>query len=250
LVGKGVTFDTGGLDLKPHTGLETMKTDMAGAAAAFSAVLAAADGGIPLRVTAVLPLAENALGAEAMRPDDVLTAHGGRTIEVGNTDAEGRLILADALAYTVQEIRPDAIVDIATLTGAARVALGSGIGALFATRDWLAERLCRAGSDAGEPVWRLPLVADYRSAVASVLADTQAAVRGADPAHPFVGAGSITAALFLEQFAGSGPWAHLDIAGPARAAKPRAGVSEGATGFGAALLVRALEGLAAAWRAE
>jgi leucyl aminopeptidase len=247
LVGKGVTFDTGGLNLKPRAAMETMKTDMAGAAAAFAAVRSAADAGLAVRVTAVLPLAENAFGGASMRPDDVLTAYGGQRVEVGNTDAEGRLILADALAWTDAVLEPDAVVDVATLTGAARIGLGTGMAALFANRDGLARVLSDAGAAAGEPVWRLPLAPDYRAATASAVADRGATGRGADPSHPFTGAGAVTAALFLEAFVGRRAWAHLDIAGPARADKDRLGVTRGATGFGAALLVRALEALAQSW---
>jgi leucyl aminopeptidase len=249
LVGKGVTFDSGGLDLKPAAAQETMKTDMAGAAAAFAAVLVGAQAELPLRITAVLPLAVNTVGAAAMRPDDVVTAYDGRSVEIGNTDAEGRLLLADALAYTDQVIAPDVILDIATLTGAARIALGTGIGALFTAEDWLAGVLGEAGDAAGERVWRLPLAQAYRRSVDSTVADTQGLTRGADPAHPFTGAGAIAAALFLQPFTGARTWAHLDIAGPARATADSALQTKGATGFGTALLVRALERLAEDWPA-
>jgi len=236
VVGKGVTYDTGGLSLKPRTAMVPMKTDMAGAAVALAVVLAAAEAGSPHRVTAVLPLAENHLGAASYRPGDVLRLHGGTTVEVANTDAEGRLILADALDLAVRELAPDVLVDVATLTGAAAVGLGDGHAALYATDDALARTLEEAAARTGERVWRMPLVADYADALRSEVADLRNV-----PAQPPGGAGSITAALFLREFTGAVPWAHLDIAGTARSSKGRHEVVEGATGFGARLLLDALD---------
>ncbi|MDR3201866.1 MAG: leucyl aminopeptidase family protein [Bifidobacteriaceae bacterium] len=252
VVGKGITYDTGGLDIKPRQSMESMKTDMAGAAAALAAVLGAARAALPLRVTAILPLAENAFGAASARPDDVVRVYGGATVEIGNTDAEGRLVLADALAYADREARPDIVLDIATLTGAARVALGTTVGAVFSNRDRLAEVIARAGEAAGEPWWRLPLAEDYRWRTRGATAQFDGAGRGlaAGPAERGAGAGggAITAALFLEHFAGGRPWAHLDIAGPARAAAATDLAPKGATGFGTRTLLRALAELAAAAR--
>ena len=162
----------------------------------------------------------------------MLRVYGGTTVEVANTDAEGRLVLADALSYADAHLDPDVLVDVATLTGAATLGLGRQHGALFTDDDDLAEALLTAGKAAGEPLWRLPLVADYRSALDSTVADIR---QVSDPA---VGAGAITAALFLQRFAGRRRWAHLDIAGPGRATSSAHEVPEGATGFGARVLLR------------
>ncbi|TYK49155.1 leucyl aminopeptidase [Actinomadura decatromicini] len=232
LVGKGITFDSGGLSLKPNDNMKTMKTDMAGGAAVIAAMSALRGLGVRARVTGLVAAAENMPSGSAMRPSDVITHYGGTTSEVLNTDAEGRLVLADAIAYAAAELAPDAIVDVATLTGAAKVALGLRHGALFATDDDLARALTEAGAAAGEPVWRLPLVADYRAAIDSDVADVNNIGRGG------YGGGSITAALFLREFTGDVPWAHLDIAGPGRATSDDAEISRGATGFGARLLLR------------
>lgn len=234
VVGKGITYDTGGISIKPREAMVPMKTDMAGAAAAFAAVLGAAQARVPHAITAVLPLAENAVGASSYRPGDVLTLVDGTTVEIANTDAEGRVVLADALAWAGEELDPDVIVDVATLTGAAALGLSRHVGALYSPDTALADALAAAGGEVGEPLWRMPLVADYRSAVESSVADVRHVA--ADPAA--TGAGSITAALFLEHFVGSRLWAHLDIAGPARSASARAEVPEGATGFGARTLLR------------
>lgn len=240
LVGKGVTFDTGGLSIKPALAMVPMKTDMSGAAAALAAVLGAADARLPVRVSAVLPLAENAVGASAYRPGDVVATHGGTTVEVLNTDAEGRLLLADALSWSCATLQPDAVVDVATLTGAAALGLGRRHAALYTTDEDLARALSAAAAASGEQVWRMPLVADYEAALRSNVADV---ANVATDEH--VKGGSITAALFLRRFVGGVAWAHLDIAGPARSAKAEHEVPEGPTGFGARLLLRWLEGLAA-----
>ncbi len=238
VVGKGITFDTGGLSIKPREPMVAMKTDMAGAAVALATVLAAAEAGLPHRVTAVLPLAENHVGAASYRPGDVLTLRGGRTVEVANTDAEGRLVLADALAWADEVLHPDVLVDVATLTGAATLGLGHGHAALYSSDAALVAELEAAGSVTGERVWQMPLVEEYSAAIRSEIADLRHV-----PANP-PGGGSITAALFLREFVGARRWAHLDIAGPARSTKDRHEVTEGATGFGARLLLRYLEGLA------
>jgi leucyl aminopeptidase len=235
LVGKGITFDTGGINRKPGTAMNTMYTDMAGGAAVLGALRGIAEAHLPVRVTALVPAAENMLSGSSYRPGDVVRHVGGRTSEIGNTDAEGRLVLADALAYAATRLRPSAIVDIATLTGAMKVALGLCTGGLFATADELADGLVAAGAASGEPVWRLPLPAEYESLLDSPVADATNA-----PGNP----GGITAALFLRPFAKDVPWAHLDVAGPARAAKDDGMFTKGATGFGARLLAAWVESLA------
>ncbi|CAA9352360.1 MAG: Cytosol aminopeptidase PepA [uncultured Nocardioidaceae bacterium] len=232
LVGKGITFDTGGLSLKPADAMMNMKRDMTGGAVVLATMGALADVGCPVRVTGLVPCAENAVGAESMRPGDVVTHYNGRTSEVTNTDAEGRLVLADAMAYAVSEIGPDAIVDVATLTGAMKVALGQRTGGLFANDDELARRLCSAADAAGEPLWRMPLAEDYEDRLESKVADADNA--GGGP-------GAITAALFLQHFAGSVPWAHLDIASVGDSPEDAAEWTSGATGFGARALLHWLE---------
>ncbi len=229
LVGKGITYDSGGLSLKPRESMTLMKTDMAGAAAVLCAVPLIPDG---MDVTVLLGLAENAVGARSYRPGDVVTHVGGMTSEVRNTDAEGRLVLADLLAYARLELQGEVLVDLATLTGAATISLSREMGALFSTSEVLAAALREAGYAVGEPLWPMPLEQAYRSSLRSDIAD-QSHVSGSE-----VGAGSITAALFLQPFAEPVPWAHLDIAGPARATAASGTRTYGATGFGAALLGR------------
>lgn len=234
LVGKGITFDSGGLSLKPVDSMPLMKTDMSGAAAVIGALTAIGDmsgRNDAATIVGLLPMAENMPGAAAYRPGDVVRHFGGATTEVSNTDAEGRLVLADALAFARATQAPDVIVDVATLTGAATLGLSRLMGALYSDDDRLAASLVEAGEAAGDPVWRMPLVPEYRSALESRLADIAQA-----STDPTVRAGSITAALYLQHFVGDVPWAHLDIAGPARADKPRREVTAGATGFGARLL--------------
>ncbi len=233
LVGKGITFDSGGLSLKPAKMQIPMKTDMSGAAAVCAA-MGALDRVQPgVRVTGLLCLAENLPGASAMRPGDVVTHHGGLTSEVLNTDAEGRLVLGDALDHAVGDLRADVVVDVATLTGAATLGLGRSYAALFSTSDVLAAALAEAGQAAGERTWRLPLHADYRDLIVSEVADQANANTTPGP-----GPGAITAALFLERFVGSTPWAHLDIAGVGRSDTDRNELPKGGTGFGARLLLR------------
>ncbi len=241
LVGKGITFDTGGLSLKPNEGMQTMKGDMGGAAAVLGALRAAADLRLPITVTALLACAENMPSGSAQRPGDVLVQYGGRTVEVLNTDAEGRLVLADALAYADLVLDADVVVDVATLTGAMPVALGKRHAGLFASDDALAGQLERAAAASGEAVWRMPLVEDYRSALESATAD----LRNIGDPRAKLGGGSITAALFLREFTGGRPWAHLDIAGPFWAGGEEHELTRGATGYGVRLLTRWLEQLAA-----
>ncbi|MFE2756002.1 leucyl aminopeptidase family protein [Actinosynnema sp. NPDC059335] len=236
LVGKGITFDTGGISVKPADGMHLMRTDMSGGAAVIAALIGVARQSLPVRVTGLVPAAENHVSGSAYRPGDVITHYGGTTTEVTNTDAEGRLVLADALAYAVRNLRPDVLVDVATLTGAMKVTLGLRTGGLFATDDDLAARVAEAGARVGESWWRMPLLADLVEDVRSDIAD----VRQCPP-----GPGGITAALFLREFAGDVPWAHLDIAGPARADKVYDEVVAGATGFAARTLIELAETYAA-----
>ncbi|HMD45608.1 MAG TPA: leucyl aminopeptidase [Acidimicrobiales bacterium] len=235
LVGKGITFDSGGLSLKTADGMTTMKTDMSGAAAVLGAISAASDLGAPIRITAITPITENMPGGSAIKPGDVLTIRNGSTIEVLNTDAEGRLVLADALALAA-ELDPDAIVDLATLTGAATVALGSGMAALFGSDDDVIGRVRAAAARAGEPMWPLPLPEQYEEHLDSEVADMKNIGRPGQ-------AGAIVAALLLRRFTNGQPWVHLDIAGPARSTESSGIVVKGGTGFG----VRTLVELVTSW---
>ncbi|MDM7830815.1 leucyl aminopeptidase family protein [Cellulomonas edaphi] len=238
LVGKGITYDTGGLSIKPREAMVPMKSDMTGAAVALAAVLGAAEAGVLHRVTAVLPLAENHVGAASYRPGDVLRVYGGTTVEIANTDAEGRIVLADALAWADAELDPDVLIDVATLTGAATLGLGRQHAALYGTDERLVAALASAGDASGELAWRMPLVEEYEDAVHSDVADLRHV-----PSDRHIGGGSITAALFLRHFVGDRAWAHLDIAGPARSSSAKHEVNEGPTGFGARLLLRYLADL-------
>lgn len=231
LVGKGIIFDSGGLSIKPAEYMEKMKTDMSGAAVVAAVVRAAALLELEIEVHGLLPLAENLVGGSAMRPGDVLRCRNGKTIEVLNTDAEGRLVMADCLALATENL-PDEIIDVATLTGACRVALGDRIGGVFANRRSLAQNLLASGEQVGEKWWELPLADDYRPQLRTELADMKN-----------IGSrygGAITAALLLSEFVGDFPWAHLDIAGPARSDKTEHYLPEGATGFGVRTLLEYL----------
>jgi leucyl aminopeptidase len=236
LVGKGITFDSGGLSLKPPKSMETMKYDMAGGAAVLGAVAAAASLRLPVQVTGYVAATENLPGGRAQKPGDVIRYVNGRTVEVLNTDAEGRLVLADALVVAARA-QPDALIDLATLTGAARVALGGLYACVLGTDQALVDALVAAGRTAGEPCWQLPLVREYRDDIKSGIADVKN-VGGGD-------AGTIIGGLFLAEFVGATPWAHLDIAGPAWAEKETAFGPRGATGYGVRLLVQYLRDLAA-----
>ncbi len=235
LVGKGVTFDTGGLSLKPNDNMKTMKTDMTGAAVVLGVLSALPGLGARSRVTGLLPLAENSVSGRSQRPSDVVTTRGGRTVEVLNTDAEGRLVMADAMDYATTELEPDVLVDIATLTGAAKVALGLGTAALFSTDDALADQLGRAAEESGEPMWRMPLVEEYRDTLDSTVADL---ANIGLKSKEYGGAGAIDAAMFLREFAGGLPWAHLDIAGPGRSSSDEGVFSKGGSGFSTRSLLR------------
>ena len=234
LVGKGVTFDSGGLSLKTADGMMTMKTDMSGAAAVLAAMSALPAMDVGVRVVGILPITENMPGGRAVKPGDVLTMRDGTTVEVLNTDAEGRLILADALALAAEHA-PDAIVDLATLTGAQVVALGRRISGLMGNDDRLLERVRAASLRAGEPAWPLPLPEEYRSHLDSEVADLKNIGKTGE-------AGTIVAALFLRHFVGEVPWAHLDIAGPARAEADDGYLSKGGTGVGVRTLIELLRG--------
>jgi leucyl aminopeptidase len=234
LVGKGITFDSGGLSIKTADGMSTMKDDMGGAAAILGALSAAGSVGIKARVQAIIPATDNMVSGDAMRPGDVLHIRGGKTVEVLNTDAEGRLVLADALVMA-SETRPDAIVDLATLTGACEVALGKRIAGLMGNNRLLIDQLRQSGARTGEPVWELPLPPEYRRQLDSDVADLRNVGAGRF-------GGALVAGLFLQEFVSNGiPWAHLDIAGPAWSDGPDGILPKGGTGFGVRLLLDFLE---------
>ncbi len=236
LVGKGVTFDTGGISLKPSAGMHEMKMDMSGAAAVLEAVAAIAELALPVDLVAVVPSTENMPSGTAIKPGDVITQYNGKTVEINNTDAEGRLILADALAYAV-ELGAERIVDLATLTGAVLIALGSTYAAVISNDDALAAAVEGAGERTGELVWRLPLHPEYKELTKGTVADlTNASAKRK--------AGTIYAASFLEEFVGGTPWAHVDIAGTAwDVGRPYTG--DDASGIGVRLLVELARTLAA-----
>lgn len=236
LVGKGVTFDSGGLSLKDAKNMETMKTDMGGAAAVIGAMSALSRLNVDVEVLGLIAATENMPGGNAIKPGDVIRHYGGRTSEVLNTDAEGRLILADALAFACEQ-SPDAVVDAATLTGACMVALGRKAAGLFSNDEALRAELEEAATRAGERVWPLPLYDDYRSDLDSEVAD----IKNVGSRY----GGAITAALFLRDFVRKGvPWAHLDIAGPARAESDYDEVTKGGSGVATRTLIAFLEGRA------
>lgn len=237
LVGKGITFDSGGISIKPAAGMEAMKSDMAGAAAVLHTVVAAARLGLPVAVTGWLCLAENMPSGTAQRPSDVLTIRGGKTVEVLNTDAEGRLVMADGLVAAVEE-KPDVVLDIATLTGAQMVALGHRVSAVMGSDDVRGEVVAAAAA-AGEQFWPMPLPADLKAGLRSKVADL------ANIGDRF--GGMLTAGIFLQEFVGSTPWAHLDIAGPAFNEKaPHGYTPVGGTGVGVRTLLALVEGRATA----
>jgi leucyl aminopeptidase len=234
LVGKGITFDSGGLSLKTADGMMAMKTDMSGAAAVLAAMAVLPSLGVPVGALGLLPVTENMPGGRAIKPGDVVRIRNGKTIEVLNTDAEGRLVLADALSLAV-EASPDAIVDLATLTGACVVALGRQIAGLMGNHEGFVAQVREAAARAGEAVWPLPLPEDYRRHIDSDVADMKNI--GA-PGQ----AGAIAGGMLLKEFVGDRPWAHLDIAGPARSDVDEHYVTKGATGFGVRTIVELLSG--------
>jgi leucyl aminopeptidase len=233
LVGKGITFDSGGISLKPAQKMDQMKTDMAGGAAVLGVIQAAARLRLPVNLVGVVPATENLPSGKAYKPGDVLTTLSGRTIEVTNTDAEGRVILADALSYALR-FEPDLLIDLATLTGACIVALGDRIAGMMGNASEVLEALRRAGESTGEMVWPLPLPEDYEEYIKSEVADMKNS-GGRD-------AGTIQGGLFLQKFVGGKPWVHLDVAGPVWTEKDRPYAPKGATGFGVRLLVAFLKG--------
>lgn len=237
LVGKGLTFDSGGISIKPSEGMEEMKSDMAGGAAVMGAVMAAADLRLPLNIVGLVPSTENLPGGCALKPGDILKTLSGQTIEVINTDAEGRLILADALTYA-QRYKPAALIDLATLTGACKVALGDHVIGMFGNDARLKEKIRLAGEQTGERVWELPLWEDYDELIKSDVADFKNTGGRSG--------GAITAAAFLSKFTGTCPWVHLDIAGPAWLAKDRPYTPKGASGVGVRLLVQVLR----SWKSD
>ncbi len=221
LVGKAITFDSGGISIKPSEGLAEMKDDMAGGAAVIATMSAVARAGAPANVTGLVPATENLLGSRAYRPGDVLRAMNGKTIEVISTDAEGRLALADAISYAVKEgLAP--LVDVATLTGACQVALGKTYSGVFSNNQELADRFLGAAARAGERMWQLPLADEYRDMNKSLIAD----IKNVGNRH----GGAITAALFISEFTGDVPWLHVDIAGTSNSAKDNGVIVKGATG--------------------
>ena len=229
LVGKGITFDSGGLSLKPAGSMETMKRDMAGGATVLGVMSVIAQLKPQVQVTGYVPATENMPSGTAQRPGDIIRYSNGKTVEVLNTDAEGRLILADALINAVQD-KPDVIIDLATLTGACVTALGNQIAGLFSNNDELAAALLQCSQESGEPLWRLPLVKEYKEDIKSTVADIKNTGSGSG--------GAIAAALFLQEFVNDVPWAHLDIAGPSFTSKDNGYIPKGATGFGVRTLVR------------
>lgn len=224
LVGKGITFDSGGLSLKPSQSMEEMKMDMAGAASVLGVFKALPYLKPNVEIHGILALCENMPGGRASKPGDIFQAMNGKTIEVLNTDAEGRLILADALAYTVKQ-NPDLMIDIATLTGACITALGSLVAGVMGNDDQIFKNLQKAGEESGEKLWQLPLVQDYKEGIKSPIADIKniTSYRGE--------AGAIVGGLFLEEFVNKKPWAHIDIAGPAWSDKEHLYYSQGGTGY-------------------
>jgi len=233
LVGKGITYDTGGLSLKPTDGMMTMKCDMSGAATVMASVFTAAALGMKVNVTAVTPLAENMIGSASYKLGDVYQAHNGKTVEITNTDAEGRLVLADAMSYATKHLKPTCMVDIASLTGAIVIALGDDMSGLFTADDKLAKKILDASEATDELVWRMPLNTDYKDEMKSKVGDlVNSAGRPGS---------SIKAAFFLEEFTDNIPWAHIDFAGPCFLDKPKHYNTTHATGYGVRLFIEFLE---------
>jgi leucyl aminopeptidase len=233
LVGKGITFDSGGLSLKTGDGMMTMKTDMSGAAAVIAAMSALRDLGVRVRVRGLVPATENMPSGRAIKPGDVLRFRNGKTAEVLNTDAEGRLVLADGLSLAAEE-KPDAILDLATLTGACMVALGASIAGVMGNDEGLVDSVVAASKRAGEPTWPLPLPDFYRRDIDSEIADMK------NIGKPGSKAGALTAGLFLKEFVGDVPWVHMDIAGPARSESDEGWLRRGGTGYGVRTLLEFL----------
>ena len=236
IVGKGVTFDSGGLNLKPSGSIETMRQDMGGAAAVMGTMKAVSELGLKTNLIGVIPAAYNAIDGTSYIPGDIYQSYSGKTVQILNTDAEGRLILADALSYVIKKYKPKEVLNLATLTGAIVVIFGSVVAGLFSNNDQLAEDLYQAGEHAHERLWRLPLYKEYSDALKGDLADLN------NLSNMGRGGGSITAAAFLQEFVEKTPWAHLDIAGTAFNDKAASGYTpKFGTGFGVRLLVNWLK---------
>lgn len=233
LIGKGITFDSGGLNMKPTGSIETMRGDMAGAASVAAVIFALAQWNVQKNVTAVMPLAENSVSAKSFKPGDVLRARSGLSVEITNTDAEGRLVLADALDWARTTLQPSRLIDVATLTGACEVALGTDLFGLFCNSDAMAFELEKAAKRAGESLWRLPLYGEYQELLKSDFADCKNASTGRS-------AGAISGALFLEKFVDKLPWAHLDIAGTSYSKEAKKYYGKGATGSSIRTLIEFL----------
>ncbi|RLN59300.1 hypothetical protein BBJ29_009105 [Phytophthora kernoviae] len=235
LVGKGITFDTGGLNLKPTNSIETMHTDMCGSAAVLGAVRAVSRQGLKVNIVCALALAENAIGSKAVKPNTIVKSHKGITVENNNTDAEGRLVLADAMSYVQKEYSPKKVIDVATLTGACLVALGEQCAGLFSNSDELAKNLQETGTDCHERCWRLPILPEHSASLKGTQSDSRSTSRGRY-------GGACTAAAFLQQFVYEGvDWAHIDIAGPSDYSAAKSYFPKGATGFGVQLLYNYLK---------
>lgn len=235
IVGKGITFDTGGLLVKPRGGMETMKDDMSGGAAALGVVHAASALDLKVNIIAVVPSTDNSIGSRSYKPGDVYKSYSGKTVEIVDTDAEGRLILADALAYAVKNLKPSRIIDMATLTGSAVIAIGEEASVLMSNHDVLADLIATSGSATGERVWRLPLYEEYKQDMKSDIADLRNAGGRSG--------GAIKAGIFLQEFVGKTPWVHLDIAGTAFLTEGKRYLPKYATGVGVRLLISFLENL-------
>jgi len=234
ILGKGITYDTGGLNIKT-TGMETMKDDMSGGAVVLGTIKAAASLKLPVNLVGVIASAENAIGPKSYKPGDVYRSYSGKTVEISNTDAEGRLVLADALSYVQDQYKPSRIIDFATLTGGVVVALGEEAAGLFCNDDALAQRLEAAGKNTAELVWRLPIFPEYREPLKSDIADIKNS--GDRKGH------AIQGAMFLADFVRKTPWAHIDIAGTAYLSKPRRYHSTPATGIGVRLMIEFLSAI-------
>jgi leucyl aminopeptidase len=236
LIGKGITYDTGGLNMKQTGFMETMKSDMSGAATVLGTFLAVANRALPVNLVGIIPATENAVSATSYKPGDVFTSYSGKTVEIGNTDAEGRLVLADAITYAVKHIKPTRIIDFATLTGAIRIALGAEAIGLMANQDALADALISSGHTTYERLCRLPLYEEYREQLKSDIADINNVGSGK-------GAGAILAGIFLKEFVGDIPWAHCDIAGTAYSLEVRRYHPKFGVGIGVRLMADFLEQL-------